>query len=504
MSADIIYVGPLLGIESDERYTFCFLTDDTVESVSILVNGESNEGTRIFQRGGRAFWRVESTLSAPAGDNGLHMTYEVLLDGNPGRDLYENASWKFYLPGSSEAIRIAYASCNGFEDTPKHNLSEAYDLWGRMQVNHDHAPYSLLLMGGDQVYCDKVWDAVPKLDNWTSLSPSEKLEAKACDELRNQLEDFYLHTIYSIRWQDPRMAAMLASVPSIMMWDDHDIFDGWGSLDKDLQNSEVYQAIFTAAKRYFEAFQVRSNSNSSLLARGERHYSMAVSFRGHTILALDNRSERTRKEIMTSGHWAEIKDALSSIAPSHHLIVMSAVPVVYRDFGVVESVMRATPWTEELEDDVMDHWRAKEHAGERLKLINNLLKSVDERDGRRTLILSGDVHIGCAGVIRRPLAPASAPIYQLVSSGIVHPPPSVLEWAGILAVTNDRPESLEAGSVSAELINIPSVPAITESDCSSASYIRSQNFLSLEPGDDGKLWIAWECKDGERPLIAIA
>ncbi|MFT5819546.1 MAG: phosphodiesterase/alkaline phosphatase D-like protein [Crocinitomix sp.] len=94
------------------------------------------------------------------------------------------------------------------------------------------------------------------------------------------------------------MAAVFATVPTVMMWDDHDSFDGWGSCDCKLQKSPIFQNIFPIAKRYFETFQIRTKSNISLL-NIDLDYSMLVSFRNYEIVLLDNRSKRTEEFIMS-------------------------------------------------------------------------------------------------------------------------------------------------------------------------------------------------------------
>lgn len=40
-----------------------------------------------------------------------------------------------------------------------------------------------------------------------------------------------------------------------MTWDDHDIFDGWGSYPDTLQNCPVFQGCYQAAKRFYLLFQ---------------------------------------------------------------------------------------------------------------------------------------------------------------------------------------------------------------------------------------------------------
>ena len=95
---------------------------------------------------------------------------------------------------------------------------------------------------------------------------------------------------------------------------------------------------------------------------------------------------------MSKNQWRDITDYLDSQCQSGDLLLLSAVPVVYRDFSFTERMVDATPWEEELTDDLKDHWRAKEHQGERLKLIMRLLANAKARcansqGNARTVIL---------------------------------------------------------------------------------------------------------------------
>lgn len=62
----------------------------------------------------------------------------------------------------------------------------------------------------------------------------KKLKTKVSKTLPNQLDRFY-DELYQRCWSKPDMSLMLATIPSVMMWDDHDIFDGWGSYPDALQ-----------------------------------------------------------------------------------------------------------------------------------------------------------------------------------------------------------------------------------------------------------------------------
>lgn len=502
-----IKTGPLLGIENENKYTFCFLSDKKIKSAVVYVDGLEIEANKIDDLPDGAFWRAEGNIKVDDGI-GRDVYYQIHFDGEAASDLHGRDGWGFYVPAYNENPKLAYASCNGVSKADLVNkVSEPFRLWREMAEQHRENRFSLLVMGGDQVYADSIWDKVPELSEWALLNADEQKKRQASTRMTSQIDRFY-SKLYAQRWADVNMSYIFSSVPSIMMWDDHDIFDGWGSFPDEMQNCSVYKEIFWYAKKYFELFQVRSKNNSALLSPTMAHYSFGLSFRGYNILALDNRSQRTIRQVMGEIQWGEVINYLEGVVENsvdNVLIVMSAVPVVYRDFSFTEYVYDATPWGERLTDDLMDHWRAKEHQGERLRLIMRLLdnararteKSNDEKI--QTLILSGDVHVGCMGVITDRRVGKRLKIHQVVSSGVVHPSPSFIEWQGISAVTNDDLEFLnEDGTIDAAIIK----------PVGSNKYIRARNFVTLQKeGDkrvgDGKLWINWITEADDNPVYAL-
>jgi len=469
-----LVMGPLLGLESETQYSLCFLAEVSCKEASVRVNGKSLAASKQADTPKGGFWRA--VWKAPLKAEGSTVGYEILLDGEPAQDLAGASQWQFHLPGKQDKVHIGYASCNGFSDfklltsTPR-----PYAMWDRLAAEHGDNPFALLLMGGDQVYADSLWTTVPTLKAWNELDRADKVKRKATRTMAEQLDRFYCE-LYCKQWGRPEVARMLASIPSAMMWDDHDIFDGWGSYPADLQGCEVYQAIYAAAAKYFRLFQLRSGAN-------------------------DSRATRTLTQVMSRGQWDQVNAALAA-CDSGHLLVMTGVPVVYRDFSFTEAALDATPWEEELTDDLKDHWRAKAHEGERARLIMRLLDNArlrrkNDKVGKvesKTLILSGDVHVGCLGVIQDRRVKGGLNVHQLVSSGIVHPCPTQFQWTGILAMTNDNPEYLdESRLIRTELIKPFGAPV----------YLRTRNFATLQMGSDGKLWANWRCEnalDASYPL----
>ena len=500
-----LIVGPLLGVEGDSEYTVCFLTPLDVQKAQVNLDGKTFDAEKVRDLPHGTFWRTSLQVKIPEGrGSGRVAEYQVLLEGAIVADVHCRTEWHFYIPAENERHKFAYASCNGVSKADKiTKLDEPFALWRQMSELHKEEPFSMLIMGGDQIYADSIWDKVSSLDDWSSLKFEEQVVRKSTKKMMKQLDDFYSR-LYKQRWSNEHMSLMLASVPNVMMWDDHDIFDGWGSFPRDLQNSEVFSEIFRHAKKYFELFQIRTLKNRTLLSIDGDHYAFGFTFRGSSILALDNRSERSIRRVMSDAQWGDVMNYLDRTKQGS-LFVMSAVPVVYRDFSFTESAMDLTPWHEDLEDDLKDHWRAKEHQGERNRLIMNLLDNAglrQQKDGSsKTVFLSGDVHVGCLGVVTDSRNERLVKLHQVVSSGIVHPAPSLIQWLGIAAVTNDDVEPInEESTIEARMLT----------PVGSKRYIRKRNFVTVKEGTDDKLWVNWITEDmcrGEtfdQPLYPIA
>ena len=490
--------GPLLGLEDDTSYTVSILSAKDTPDPEVVVDGRPFSAERIQETPNGVFWRAQVEVGTESAGRFRH--YQIRSAGEAVQDPRNRSEWQFWVPGETEEPRIAYASCNGFSDgNAKAKLDDPYAMWNRMVEDHGREPFALLIMGGDQLYADEIWHSrrrAPSVAAWSRLGRAERIKKRADARLQRELDSFY-ESLYVRHWNQPEMSLMMASIPSLMMWDDHDIFDGWGSYPHDLQTCEVYQAIFAAARRYFELFQIRSNRNTSLLNSSGEHYSFGVRFRRYGVLGLDNRSNRTEKIVMSDQNWADVKRWLSEASGNvDTLLVLSAVPVVYREFSIGEWAFDITPWQEELTDDIRDQWRSHYHEGERMKLIVHLL-SFGARTGSETVkrvILSGDVHVGCLGVVHdRRDDTQEHRIYQVVSSGIVHPAPSWLQWLGILAGSSEGLESLDGGRITTELIE----------PYGSRKFLRTRNYASLKEGTDKKLWVTWACENGRRPEYPI-
>lgn len=405
---------------------------------------------------------------------------------------------RIYLPRAAANPRCFYASCNGFSSLKiMKAVREKNALWKEMSRRHAASPANLLLFGGDQVYADSMWETVPTMKAWNELSFEEGNRHPLTPEMESELEAFYFE-LYCQRWAQPEVAEMLATLPMIAMWDDHDIIDGWGSYPPERQNCPVFQGIFAAAKRAFAVFQQQLNADGTEPPH-ESVGGRSAFTRGHivgrtAILALDMRSERTADQVLSPDHWTDVYAWMDGLRDVDHLLLMSSIPVVYPGFDTIEQILGIVPGQQDLEDDLRDHWNSRPHKGERLRLIHRLLKLADVQ-GIRPTILSGDVHVAAVGVIESGRTGSSgneATVNQLISSGIVHPgPPAVMLFA--LRYMFDSSDEVDRGII-ARMTKFPGL---------SHRFIGARNFMSLEPDEDHRFWANWIVEGEEHPYTKV-
>ena len=106
---------------------------------------------------------------------------------------------------------------------------------------------------GDQVYVDH---------GAAQSSPVSLLEGRNCEKLRytGPAAPFF-DVLYRAHFPHPHFDRALRALPSAMMWDDHEIRDGWGSHGdepKRLADQRWFSHV-AAARRWFIAYQALRN-----------------------------------------------------------------------------------------------------------------------------------------------------------------------------------------------------------------------------------------------------
>jgi len=405
----------------------------------------------------------------------------------------EERRWAVTVPGTRAPLRIAYAACGGCEDEseiPAAGLARNA-RWGHLLGRHRAEPLHLLLMGGDQVYADGLWQGVPALARVaaeTSLTRRARLDLPAAEAgmLAGQLDAWYLRT-YHHGWSQAETAAVLASVPMVCMWDDHDIIDGWGSHPAALLDSPVYQAVFGAAARAFHLIQLgmAADAPAETLWGAPESFSLGLRVNDVGILAPDLRSGRRPDRVLHPADRDRFVHWLDRLRGCRHLLFMSSVPLIYPDLGMLERLLALIPGRQRLEDDLRDQWRSPAHREEWAWLLDTLMR-FSTATGCQVTSLSGEVHLGTQGVVR---GAQGVELWQLTSSGIVHPPPPEMAVAALERLGR-RTDRLPGGAV----LEIPPFPE------TGRRTIARRNWLSLLARPEGTLSADWQA-EGEPAVL---
>lgn len=389
--------------------------------------------------------------------------------------LFDRSYWRFDfdVPATSDAhysfdnetypvcadmtadLHIGFVSCNGQEDGDLDRpLEDRNALWSDLADQHEKRPFSLLLHGGDQIYADGVWQCHADIRAWKKARRRQKLKTAFSDEMRDAVLKFYLDYYLTI-YDQPQISHMLARVPSLMMWDDHDIFDGWGSHKKWFQGSMVAKGMFACAREAFCLMQLGTSADGRpdglsealpatepdrlpdmVLDRSGKSLAWKVDFPGMTVIAPDLRSERTPEVIMGDHGWRDIAPALESIPEGNRILLMSSVPVIGPRLSLVEFFLHMMPSAQKYEDDLRDQWQSRWHRREWCRFLELLERIANDHDHEITIV-SGEIHVATRGTFET----MGKTIHQLVASGISHtaPPKAFARALGLLAWIGDHP-----------------------------------------------------------------
>ena len=137
--------------------------------------------------------------------------------------LKDSDEWKFSVPAKDAAPHFLFGSCNGFSDAKymKHVKQKNF-LWSDAIKRHSDNPFHLMILGGDQIYGDPIWNEneIPSLNEWVEQDWDYRVNSKFTNQMKNAIKEFYFRNLYCNRWCQNEPARMFSTVPSIMMWDD--------------------------------------------------------------------------------------------------------------------------------------------------------------------------------------------------------------------------------------------------------------------------------------------
>lgn len=429
-------LGPVLYFRGEQgdrwRLSALFVLEGDGEPDDLRVDGVSLPvpPRHVGAWRGRHVWRFD--FAVPRGRE----------DGEAGYGFPDGPRWAVTVPARQRRPRIAFVTGSGTADEGAWDKAGGADarthLWRGLLDAHGATPFHLLLHGGGQIDADSVWEDCPLLAKWAKGNDPQRLTRPFTAPMAEEVMDFYF-SHYIALWSRREMADAFARIPSLMMWDDHDIFSGWGTLGDGAQGASVNRGVFMVARHTAAMFQMGAATDAMPeLAWGTDMgtFTQGVRLGDVGIFALDLRTERTAGRVFSNRTWRALPEWLARFNGCRHLLLLSGVPLVFSDTSQVERLMDRLPGRQGVEEDLRGQWRSQAHAEEWRYLVE-LLAGFSLRSACRITVLSGGIGAGACGVLHG----GGVDIRQVISAGIVQPPLSTLTAFGLerLAAREDEP-----------------------------------------------------------------
>ena len=456
-----LVLGPLL------RYVGTTTATVWVETDAATVVEVLGHRTSTFQVFGHHYALVLIEGLEP----GSIIPYEVRLqgrtvwppeDGRPGSAIRTRE-------GERQA-RLVFGSCRvGAPEEPPYTLAPSEHrqglgvdaLWAysrQLQAESAEWPDGLLLMG-DQVYVDEVPpEAAAFIRGRRDVGEPPGVE----------IADFEEYTVlFRASWSDPDIRWLLATVPSVMIFDDHEVSDDWNISQawvEEMRSLSWWDERITAAFMAYWLYQHLGNLSPPELAEetllkqvredddaGPRLREIAHKwdresaasrwayhrdFGRSRLLVIDSRAARVlgegRRDMVDAEEWDWIVE--HSRGSFDHLILVTTLPAF-----APPGIHFLEAWNEAICDGCwgpvaarlgerlrravdLEHWAAFQRSFEQLvDLLRMISRGLGGEPPATITILSGDVHTTYLAEVDLGEGAGASRVYQIVCSPFRNP-----------------------------------------------------------------------------------
>jgi hypothetical protein len=412
-----IQTGPILGATDTSSSTVWLEWSDAPEPPKLVLKGQRPISAELISTHPSAGVFRLSGLKA---DTDYTYRFAPEASSRPG---------PFHIRTSPVGLTngsIAVISCNRWQlyraDPTSTNL-----VWRDLLEQISKRGIQAVFHVGDQIYADEVWDAITNahLERQQRRVTPRSEQEKWCKTNRPYWVEAY-RNLYRDTWNPAYpIAEVLASVPNLMIGDDHDIHDGYGSRPTDfwLPHNRVAEVAFQVYREYQHPL------NPPLASPLSRSLPWTLRWPGIEVFAMDLRSDRkydaNPSRIVGDEQWKALelwKDSRpahdpgdpSSFGPITFLIA-STPPLL---FGKTDSPLYAL--IPDLLDDLRDQWVHGSNTDELEKLLR-FCDQLGAEKRTRVVILSGDIHIH--HLIRCSKRPGNRLVlHQVTSSPVANTP----------------------------------------------------------------------------------
>ncbi len=462
-----LLLGPMLRYVDRTEATIWVETDAACE-VEILGHAAST-----FEVEGHHYALVHMTHLQPA----TRYPYSVRLDGTqvwpPADSPYPPST--IHTFDENAPHRIAFGSCRvAMPHEPPYTLTHAQDekhgfeidalraLAFRMRGQSEEDWPQALLMMGDQIYADEVAPAVRAFicaRRDTSEPPGE------------EIADFEEYTrLYRQSWSQPDIRWLLSTLPSAMIFDDHDVNDDWnishswvqemrakpwwrdrivggfmsywiyqhmGNLSpKELHADALFQQVQQGAENQDFGPRLREFAFRADREPDSYRWSFHRDFGDVRLLIVDSRAGRMlgrgRRDMLDEAQWRWVESHLNG--SFDHLLLGTSLPI-FLGYGIhyLEAWNEAVcagawgSWFARQGERIrrkldLEHWSAFHASFRRIvELIRSVANGERGRAPATITVLSGDVHHVYLAETRFADAATQSAMYQAVCSPFRNP-----------------------------------------------------------------------------------
>ena len=450
-------LGPLLRYVDDSSATVWVETSRPCVAEVRCANGAGG-ASPTFQVSGHHYALVTVTGLEP----GTPLPYEVRLDDTPVWPLPDSGFPPSVIraPGG-DRFRLAFGSCrwaarpaNGHDPVGPDALDA---LAARLAADPDAERPDVLLLLGDQVYAD---ETSQETRNW--LATRRDLSQPPGSQVADYEE--YCHLYYE-SWLDPEVRWLLSTVPSFMIFDDHDIIDDWNTsaawladmratqwwrkrLLSGLMTYWVHQHLGNlspaelAADPVYTAVRATPDGTDALADLAARadadpasvRWSYRRDFGRVRLVMVDSRAGRVldedRRAILDSGQSDWLREQVRQDPESYdHLLIGTSLPWLLphtiHDVEAWDAALcagrrgaRWARWGERLRRAAdLEHWAAFPRSFEDLSQLVVEVGSAAWAPAS-VCVLSGDVHHGYIAEATWPATRLGARVLQLTCSPV--------------------------------------------------------------------------------------
>jgi alkaline phosphatase D len=323
-------------------------------------------------------------------------------------------------PSAHTGLTFGFGSCNRpFLPAPGDRiiLSPAAGLYRAMATDLQRRQANFLLLAGDQVYSDE-------------LEPVSVRNGLGGDTQHPPPFDDVLAAYRRVSrgfLGESGFRALRAAFPTYCIWDDHDIFNCWGSR---LTKTPLDRRLFEAACRAYGEYQHTRNPDGAI-APPPYNYSFRWGDIGFLVLDLRGARDWERGRLLGQEQWQAVRAYLAGedARTVHTLFVVASIPVAH-----------VSRWVAKLFDRVpgrngaavRDRWCSAQFIASRDELLDDLFTWQTARPERQAIVLSGDVHCASAFTIRQ--RGGRGVIQQFTSSALTTPDPWTARTVNRVAV----------------------------------------------------------------------